>query len=1191
MDTTIASNGYIYLADNGLIQNLDIQAGGTLYVLESVEKSIADGVLTVAGKMIAENDVTGDYSIVWSLAGAQPGDEPMVEGLSHFAATGFSVTVSADQAEGTYSLANGCSSMENVVVKIEIVESYSDSIIVNGAGVVYNGLTYSVSEANGDFTLFIGDITPPDKPVVEASTTAFTNQDVTLAAAFTEDSAVKQYKIGNGEWQAYTGAVTVTENATIYFRAADKAGNVSDITEYVVSNIDRIAPDQPTAKADITTITNQDVTLTAAFTEDSAVKQYKIGNGEWQAYTGAVTVTENATIYFRAADAAGNISEVTEYFVGNIDKVAPDQPTATADITGITNQDVILTAAFTEDSAVKQYKIGDGEWQAYTGAITVTENATVYFRALDEAGNISDVTEYVVSNIDKVAPTLEIQGNAADWTNKDVTLTAVVSDGIVEYFDGSAWVEGTSLTVGENGTYLFRATDAAGNVTEQSVTVDKIDKVAPTLKINGVTTDWTNKDVTLSAVVSDGVVEYYDGSAWVEGANFVVSENGTYLFRVTDAAGNVTEQSATVENIDKVAPTVPELISVTNVGNRITVTHSGSEDNGCGVYAYTIQVSQYEDFHTLYVSTRYSGGNSHSKLTLSDGTYYVRVKGEDYLGNESMYSNVVSLTIDTTPPEKPEAGADITSVTNKAVTVTASFTDDTTVMEYSYDNQIWKAYTGGIVFEENGSVYFRAQDAYGNISDVTEYVVSNIDKVAPLQPTADADIKETTYDSVTITATFTEDSAVKQYKIGDGEWMDYTGAVTVSENATVYFRALDEAGNISDVTGYVVDNIIKSATLDGSGMTHADAIAAGCELIVTTDGTYKSNIGHDGVEARIEGGTFNCTVSGGALTSTNNYMTWDDQEADTNLSISGGTFNKVVMGGDRVNRGNCEHIGDLNLTIKGGNFNSQIVGGMAYTDQSIRGQALLTGDINMTLAGGTFKSRIYGGCISTANYSTRTAIDGNINIVVDSSENELIFADSVYIVAGSYQSGAIYGNVQVTFTGLGENLKMDADNLVWGGSSSDVYLIKGNTRTFQSTISGTRTICFNNFTGEFNTGIRGFNIFTAENGSKLEILASNHLRDIEQWNLDWDTQLSGSFLNDFTGDAMNIDLEGWNQTATNLFDCAAGTFTGFEAMKKVTIGNETAKYSEALSAYVSTNYMLTLRDNQTMQLSMNTTIA
>ena len=496
-----------------------------------------------------------------------------------------------------------------------------------------------------------------------------------------------------------------------------------------------------------------------------------------------------------------------------------------------------------------------------------------------------------------------------------------------------------------------------------------------------------------------------------------------------------------------------------------------------------------------------------------------------------------------------------------------------------------------------GSITVNGADfVYNGVTYSLDQVNGNLtlfigDTTPPEKPTAVADITEITGKNVTITATFSKDSAVKQYKINDGEWQDYTGAVTVSQNAIVYFRAADEAGNISDVTEYVVDNINKSATLDGSGMTHAEAVAAGYDLIVTTGGTYKSNFGHDGVEARIEGGTFSCTVSGGALTSSTNYKTWDDQENETNLTVTSGTFNKVVMGGDRVNYGNCEHVGDLHLTIEGGTFKSQIVGGMAYTAQSIHGQAILTGDVNMTLAGGTFKSRIYGGCISTANYSTRTAIEGNINIVVDSSENELIFEDNVYIVAGSYQSGTIDGNVQVTFTGLGKNLKMDADNLVWGGCSSDVYLINGDTRTFQSTISGSRTICFDDFTGEFNTGIRGFNIFTAENGSKLKILASNHLRDIEQWNLDWDTQLSGSFLNDFRGDTMNIDLTGWDQTATNLFDCAAVTFAGFESMKKVTLGGETAVYSEAISGYASTNYMLTLNDNQAMQLSMKTTIA
>lgn len=177
------------------------------------------------------------------------------------------------------------------------------------------------------------------------------------------------------------------------------------------------------------------------------------------------------------------------------------------------------------------------------------------------------------------------------------------------------------------------------------------------------------------------------------------------------------------------------------------------------------------------------------------------------------------------------------------------------------------------------------------------------------------------------------------------------------------------------------------------------------------------------------------------------------------------------------------------------------------------------------------------------------------------------------------------GNTQVTFTGLGENLKMDADNLVWGGCCNDVYLISGDTRTFQSSISGSRTIAFDDFNGEFNTRIRGFNVFKAVNGTDVEILESNNLRDIETWDLSWDTQLSGAFSNKFTGDTMKIDLTGWNGTQKTLFDCAANTFTGFESMEKVTLGGEKATYSAALAGYASDRYLLTLKNNQ-MQLSM-----
>ena len=99
------------------------------------------------------------------------------------------------------------------------------------------------------------DVVPPAKPAAKASITAVTNKNVTVTATFSSDSKVKQYSLDNKTWKNYTTGITMTANGTVYFRAADAAGNYSQVTSYKVSNIDKTAPAKPTAKASITTNT------------------------------------------------------------------------------------------------------------------------------------------------------------------------------------------------------------------------------------------------------------------------------------------------------------------------------------------------------------------------------------------------------------------------------------------------------------------------------------------------------------------------------------------------------------------------------------------------------------------------------------------------------------------------------------------------------------------------------------------------------------------------------------------------------------------------------------------------------------------------------------------------------------------------------------------------------------------------
>ena len=120
--------------------------------------------------------------------------------------------------------------------------------------------------------------------------------------------------------------------------------------------------------ASTTTLTNQDITVTAKFTANLRIKSslYRIGaNGSWMTYTDGVTVSENATVYFKAIDAAGNESKVASYSVDNIDKTLPTVYDVAANITETTDGIVLVSAIFSSSSVVREYSRDGKTWLEY----------------------------------------------------------------------------------------------------------------------------------------------------------------------------------------------------------------------------------------------------------------------------------------------------------------------------------------------------------------------------------------------------------------------------------------------------------------------------------------------------------------------------------------------------------------------------------------------------------------------------------------------------------------------------------------------------------------------------------------------------------------------------------------------------------------------------------------------------------
>ena len=185
-------------------------------------------------------------------------------------------------------------------------------------------------------------------------------------------------------------------------------------------------------------------------------------------------------------DAEGNVN-----FTYN-----PNTPTKGSVIVGIT----------TTTEYDIQYRIGDteGEFEAYTGEITVDENTAIYVKLANNKGQTGGVATGNVQNIDKESPIISTATASTSWgPSNSVTITATDSGssgtaasniGIIGYginqssttaptFTICTATTGLSQTITgitANGTYYVWVKDQAGNTSNKEVTVNRVDTTAPT---------------------------------------------------------------------------------------------------------------------------------------------------------------------------------------------------------------------------------------------------------------------------------------------------------------------------------------------------------------------------------------------------------------------------------------------------------------------------------------------------------------------------------------------------------------------------------------------------------------------------------------------------------------------------------------------------------------------------------------
>ncbi|WP_231734930.1 hypothetical protein [Bacillus sp. FJAT-29937] len=638
-----------------------------------------------------------------------------------------------------------------------------NSFVVSGNG------TYTVfaKDSAGNISLKTIDITnidmeAPETPILEANSTVPTNKDVTVTITYPNDVIVKEFKIGSGAWQAYVSPVVISVNETVFARGKDAAGNWSEESSLEVSNIDREPPADANFSVSTTEQTNQDVTVTINYPNDSVAKQYKIGpSGVWTDYTSPVVMTANETLFARSQDAAGNWSAETNVVINNIDKEAPEKPTIAVDNSNETNTDVQVTISYPSDAKNTEYRLNGGAWTPYTAPLLISQNSKVEARSIDTAGNISEVSSLEINNIDKEKPVITLTPSRIDPVNTEINVNVGVIDNnpIVEkkwakgnqseshFLSNGTDISGESFNVSENGTYTVFAKDSAGNISIKSIDIANIDMEAPVIVLTPSKVDPANTEIDVNVEVTDytTVVErkwaagnqslshFATGGNSLEGNSFVVSENGTFTVYAKDSAGNESVQTIEIINIDMEAPVIslsPSKLDPVNTEINVDVE----------VTDYSAIVSQKWAKGNHDLGYFQSSGTEiiNSKFIVSENDIYT-VYAKDSAGNESIKTITIS-NIDIEAPVITLTSSKVDPV-NTEIDVSVDVVDNNQIFvnKWASGNQDFAYFqTGGnevkdgkFIVSQNGIYTVYAKDSAGNESLET-IEITNIDMDAPV---------------------------------------------------------------------------------------------------------------------------------------------------------------------------------------------------------------------------------------------------------------------------------------------------------------------------------------------------------------------------------------------------------------------------------------------------------------------------
>ncbi|MBR0460070.1 MAG: hypothetical protein IJJ26_12605, partial [Victivallales bacterium] len=394
-----------------------------------------------------------------------------------------------------------------------------------------------------------------------------------------------------------------------------------------------------------------------------------------------------------------------------------------------------------------------------------------------------------------------------------------------------------------SGTLLESGAVSGGRVASGGTALRTTVQESATLQVEGVASQTT--------LFGGGVIVISSGATatrtnLLENAALEILEGGTHLGELAIAEGAIahSEQGGIVDFA--LQDMFYSDVIVTNLdflSGTPTYQLSVAEDNGTATYLLASGAMDFAGTILVLSPTEklLTGISLDCEDTFENYSYSLFLDEDGKL----FFSIVDSENpVDTCPPVTPIIEMTDIQKESQSVLIQGKFSADSVIREYAIDEGDWLPYTQeGLVITEPCVVRMRATDTEGNCSDIAEYRVENLDFIPPEAPVAIPSTTGPTNQDVTVGATFSEDSVVRQYSLDGRRWYDYAEPIRFTDNGAIQFRAEDAAGNAS-VSKYTVKNIDRvppaapKASPSTTKRTNKDVIVAATYAYGTTVKEY-----------------------------------------------------------------------------------------------------------------------------------------------------------------------------------------------------------------------------------------------------------------------------------------------------------------------------------------------------------------